>query len=233
MAYLVATEFKEEQRKIEGTKPINMYILNASPSGFDPLYYANINQDVIGFEMNATGDLVATTVTYTGIPIKQGEIQNSIQGDISTVSVSIPNVDRVIESVIQNNNYLRGQEVYFLTAFCKYLPASNISASYIGETPDRHAIMKEKLYIDSTNSDDQVVTFQVKPKFVLKNIVLPRRRFTQTCSCEYNSTECGVSATVFASYPTCDYTLENCRSRENNTRFGGFTSIPKRGFVVI
>ena len=46
MSIDVSATISTEQVKREGIGIIDMYVLNASSSGFDPLYFANWNQDV-------------------------------------------------------------------------------------------------------------------------------------------------------------------------------------------
>ncbi|GAG04657.1 unnamed protein product, partial [marine sediment metagenome] len=133
MSYDVSASFAKQQVKREDTSIIDMFILNASTSGFNPLYFANYNQNILGFEINATGDLIEATTLYTGLPIEREAVKSNLQGEISGVSISIPNVDRSIEAYIQDYNYLRGKDVYILTAFTKHLP-SGTQAKQIGDT---------------------------------------------------------------------------------------------------
>ena len=234
MSQDVTATFLKESIKREGISIIDMYVLNASVSpGFDPLYFANYNQNVLGYQMNATGDLLSATEIYTGLPIKRESIKSGLSGEISAVSISIPNVDRSMESYIQNYDYLRGRDVHLLTTFTKHLP-SGTQARHIGSVPDRFAVMKEKLYVDSVDSNAEAVSFSCKPKFLIRNKVLPGRMYSRECSWEYAGTECGITnATVLASYTTCDYSLEQCIERKNRSRYGGFLSIPERGIMIV
>ncbi|GAG38787.1 unnamed protein product, partial [marine sediment metagenome] len=146
-------------------------------------------------------------------------------------------VDRSMESYIQSYNYLRGLSVSCLSAFTKHLPIGS-AAEYIGETPDRFAVMKEKMYVDSTTSNEQAVSFSCKPKFMIKNKILPGRTFSRECQwVDYGTastaSNCRVGPATFAANPTCDRTLDNCVARGNKNRFGGFVSIPQRGITVI
>ena len=63
MSYNVNASVSQEQAKISGTFPIDMYVINASQSGTDYLYYANLNQDVYGYALNATGAVSYTHLT--------------------------------------------------------------------------------------------------------------------------------------------------------------------------
>lgn len=230
--YSLSATFSNEESKQEGSFPLDLFVVNASISGTDYTYYANINHDIVGYQMDSNGNLLATEQTYTGLPITRNNITNTIDGEISSVEVSIPNVDRTIEAIIQSNNYLRGSEIYILSTFADFLPSGS-AYTYMGTTPDKNAIMKEKLYIDGVSSNEEVVTFTCKPKFTVKNIVLPLRRYTRECSWIYGTTtECGVAATTLAAKPTCNFTLASCIERNNSSRFGGFTSIPRGALYI-
>lgn len=237
MSYNVTASFSEEQAKLEGTFPINMYVINASQSGWDPYYYTNMNEDIYGFEMNASGELTATETVYTRGKIDIGELSTNTSGEIPEVTISIPNVNRSIESIIQSNNYLRGCDVHIITTFAKFLPSGS-TYMHIGDTPDKNAVIKEKMYIDNTTSNELTVTFSCKPKFTLRNIVLPRRRFTKECywalDGDYLGSECDPDRNINATtFPTCDGTLEQCKERGNESRFGGFVSIPSRAIFIV
>lgn len=122
MTYSVTATYTSEAAKLEGTYPIDMFVVNASLSGWEPLYYVNLNQDVVGFSLNATGNLTNNATIYTGLPIDRGDISTNNTGEIGELSISIPNTDRVIESIIQNRQYLRGREIYVVSGFARHLP---------------------------------------------------------------------------------------------------------------
>ena len=232
MSYSVNATFSSSQAKLEGEFPLDMYAINASLTGWDLLYYANVNQDVYGFEIDSNKNITSATVLYTGLPIGRGSVKTTLDEQIPGLDITVPNVDRVIESYIQAYNYLRGQEVIAMTTFAKYLPTGN-SAYYIGETPDPAAVMTDKLYVDGTSSSEETVTFTCKSKFVIKNVVLPNRKYSRECSWEYGGNECDPTVAIdYDTYPTCDYTLTSCRARNNDSRYGGFPGIPKRGIYV-
>ena len=228
----VNASFSENQAKIDGIFPINMYVINASQSGVDYLYYSDVNQDIYGWELDSDGNLTSNATTYTGLPIGQTNIETNLEGQTPSINISVPNVDRVIEQIIQTSNYLRGCDVHVITTFAEDLP-SGTGAKYIGTQPNNNACMKETLYVDSTTSTEEAVTFTCKPKFIIQKMRLPNRTFSTTCAWDYNSTECGVSATVVASYPSCDKTLKQCKIRHNEERFGGFVAIPRAGVLIL
>ena len=234
MTYNVNASFAGEAAKLTGSFPINMYVVNASLSGWEPLYYVNMNQDVYGYSLNSSGVMQSTATIFTGLPLNVSEMNTNTSGDIAEVTLSVPNTDRGIEAIIQDRQYLRGREIYFIAGFAKHLPSGS-TAYHIGTSPDKNSFLKEKLFVDSVSSNEQAVSFTCRSKFSIKNIVLPRRTFSKECTWamigRYAATECAYDNT--ASYPTCDGSLDSCRIRGNSERFGGFPSIPGRGIYVI
>jgi len=234
MAYDVSATFSTEQAKIEGAYPLQMISINASLTGYDPLYYIDLNQDVYGYQVNASGNLTATEVLYTGLPLEIDTFSTSGDGKIPELTISVPNIDRVMEEVIQDNKYLRSKAVYVLTTFAESLPASSLDYRYLGSNSDRGAIIKEKVYISGVSSNEQAVSFTCKPKFDLMDARIPGRTFTKECSWIYGDSCCDPHASVLnATYPTCNYTLDNCKERSNAERYGGFPSVPRNAIVIL
>lgn len=235
MSYNVNATFLREQIKVDDVAPIHLYVVNASIIGKQHLYFANYNQDIYGYEVDRLGNLVASPIKYTGLPITQNDFKSDTSGETSQVDISIPNVDRVMEGYVQTVDYLRGRDVYLITSFERTLPASPLNPEYIGDADyeDYHAAMVEKLYVDGTSSDENVVTFACKPKFIVRNVVLPNRRYSRECQWSYLGSDCDPTGAVDSvTYPTCDRTLEQCTERENTIQFGGFPSIPKRMIYI-
>lgn len=236
MSYDVSATFAKQQARLEGSYPVDLYVVNASLSGYDPLYFANLNQNVYGWTVSSSGETTNSEQLYTALPIQRGELNTNTTGEISEITLNIPNTDRTMESIIQNNEYLRGREIYFMSAFARNLPSGN-TAQHIGSEPDKNAVMKEKFFIDSVSSDENAVSFTCKSKFNIRNVVVPRRTFARECTWaladKYGGTECAASPTVILTHPTCDGTLGACRERQNVSRFGGFPSIPRRGFIIV
>ena len=236
MSYNVTATFLEETAKLQGAYPVDMYVVNVDLGGWDPIYYVNLNQDICGWALDSNGDVTTATALFSGVPIERGEINTNTQGEITEVTLTIPNTNRVIESVIQNYDYLRGREVYFISTFAKHLPSGG-EAKYIGSEPDRYALLKEKLYVDSVTSNEQVVSFVCRSKFSIKNITLPRRTYTRECNWallgRFKEAECDPTSSISPLFTTCNGTLSDCRARGNSSRFGGFPSTPRRGFNII
>ena len=233
--YEINATFTTEQAEIESTHPIHAVVFNASQSGWDPRYYVDLNQDIYGFSMEASGVLNSNATIYTALPLDDGSIKTTLDSNIAEVNVSIPNVDQVMESLVQNNKYFRGHEIYFVTTFARHLPSGS-TAYHIGTTEDNNAAIIDKFYIDSAKTDDNVVSFSCKSKFDIKNVAIPRRKYIRQCwwTEDYAGSYCDPLGSInTASFPTCDGTLDNCRERNNLKRFGGFPGIPRSRVVII
>jgi len=237
MSYSMNATFTKEQTKLEQTRLVEMYVVNASLTGSEYMYFVNNNQDVYGYSLNASGNIAATEQIYTGVLIQREALTNNISGQIPSFSVSIPNTDRVLESVIQERDYLRGRDLHVITGFAKHLPTGS-TAYHIGENPDHYAFIKEKVFIDSTSSDETAVSFACRPKFDIKSAVIPRRKYSTKCAWammgDYLGEYCDPQHQINAStFPTCDGTLDSCKGRNNESRYGGFVSVPSRGIVIL
>jgi hypothetical protein len=99
MPYNVTATYTKEAAKLEGTYPVDMYVLNASLSGWEPLYYVNLNQDIIGFSLNASGNITNNATVYTGLPIERGDLGTNTSGEIGEVSITIPNTIELLNQL--------------------------------------------------------------------------------------------------------------------------------------
>ena len=237
MSYDLTATFNKLIVKVDDIHPIDMYCINVEKDSWNPIYYANINQDIIGYGVNSDGTMQATNVTYNGLPIKRDSIQTDVQGEIPSLNVTVPNTDRVIEALLHSYDYLRGCEVYVMLYYADSLP-TGATADYIGTSPDYRSNIKEKFFIDSCTSNKDVVTFNLKSKFNIQNVVVPRRSYSRECfwalADKYRGTEClGTGSISVVDFPTCDGSLDQCRERSNEARFGGFPSTPIRGLTII
>jgi len=238
MSYDVTASFKSQTASIEGSWPLDFFVINASPTGVDYLYYVNHNGNVYGYDLNSAGNVTSDATLYTGLPSEHGGVTTNIEGEIPSIEITVPNIDRSVESLIQNNNYLRGRDVHIMTFFAKHLP-SGVTPLHLGGTDaDYRNHIKEKMYVDSVTTNENVVTFSCKPKFEIRNVTIPRRTFSRECywahEDRYLDTECDPGNTVDSvTYTTCGGTLASCRERLNASRFGGFPSVPSRGITII
>jgi len=200
------------------------------------LYFVKNDYNVIGWAMSA-GEAINQEQEYTAANIRREDLNFELEGTskAATMRVSVANVDRIIEGFIQERTYLRGCNLYILTAFAKHFP-SGIGYSYIGNAPDYLSNLVEKFVIDGAMSNQDVVTFNCKFKFLFRNVSLPGRVMDRDfCSwaVKYKGPECDPTNSIDEGlYPTCDGTVDNCRKRGNSRRFGGFPGIPRTAIYV-
>jgi len=236
MTYDVNATFSRQQARISGSYPIDMFVFNATFSGKEYYYFVNNNSDMVGYALSNEGAVTSATTTYTALPMKRSQQGTNTSGEVSTIDVTFPNTNRVIETFIQSRDYLRGNEVYVITMFSVNLPTGT-GAKYVGSDPDYRANIKEKYYIDSVKSNEQEITFNCKSKFDIRKIVIPRRKYSHECAWALNNaylgSQCDPNLTVDSgTYPTCDGTLEQCRQRDNSKRYGGFPGIMRNTIWV-
>jgi len=199
------------------------------------LYFSRTPHNITGFKMQA-GSLLNVEQTYTASSIRREDVSTDIQqGKAPTVKITIGNVDRVVEGLIQNRAYLRGCFIYIVSSFAKYFPSGG-TYTYIGSTPDFQAFLIEKLVIDGVSSSNKAVTFSCRDKFFFRDSTLPRRMLDREICFwaeDYGGLECDPSGIINkTTFPTCDGTLTQCRERDNTLRYGAFPSIPKVGIYI-
>lgn len=236
MPYDVTASFSKEQAKISGSYPLDMYVFNATYSGKEYYYFVNHDSNVVGYSLDSNGAVTSATTTYTAVPMKRGSQSTNTSGELTTIDITFPNTNRVIEDFIQDRDYLRGNEVHVITMFSRHLP-TGLNEKYLGSDPDYRSNINETYYVDSVQSNESEITFNCKAKFDIKKVSLPRRRYSHECMWALNNTYlgsfCDPNLEVDSvTYTTCDGTLEECRQRENSKRYGGFPGIMRNAIWV-
>ena len=198
-------------------------------------YYVKNDANVYGFKMQG-GSIINSNQIYTAINIKREDLITVLEGARNPrIKLTVANVDRIMESLIQNRAYLRGCYIYQIAAYAKHFPTGS-GYLYIGTSSDYLSLILERFEIDSTSSGESVVEFACRYKFFAKDIKIPRRLLDATF-CQwaerYGGTECDPTTAIdFDSFPTCNGTLTHCRERNNSVRFGGFPGIPKSSIFI-
>jgi lambda family phage minor tail protein L len=197
-------------------------------------YFIDNLFNVFFFKMQSDA-LINTNQEYVRARIKRDNVKLGLQGEKNAIGVTFSNVDRVLESYVQNREYLRGCNIFIITAIKKYFPTGS-GYRYIGTSSDKNSCMKERYYIDSVTSSEMEIKFVCSHKFSLREVQIPRRTYGRTfCSWaeNYAGEECDPDDSInTVTYPTCDGSLMQCRARNNSRRFGGFPGIPKSGAII-
>lgn len=207
--------FREESNAYEQSKLFRLVTLTITPENV--LYLVDSNYDVtFGARL------------YTRFPLSVKDMTLSADGTVERAQITVANVSREIEYEVENNKGLRGCRVTVKKVFEKFLDFTYTVGEDGTITPsantlaDSTAYIEDEFLIDAYTSNDQVIVFDLLPvcDFLAKT---PRRRYTSnTCSFRYKSPECGYAGAL----PTCQKTLQDCRTHLNSTRFGGFPGIP-------
>lgn len=203
---------------------------------FNYQYFVKYPYNIVGYKMQ-DGDLLNVEQMYIATWVKRENVEMDLTSASKglVVRISVGNVDRVIESMIQNRAYFRGCQLYLVTMYAKNFPEGS-TASYIGSSEDYLSSTIEKLIIDSAVSTEEIVSFDCRYKFFFKDFQLPGRILDRDfCAWakRYKGPECDPDDNINATtYPTCNGTLADCRERGNSRRYGGFPSIPKQAIYV-
>lgn len=191
--------FISEKNKQEN-QPVRIYEIYDYDGEDSNLYFAEWDSDI-------TFD----SQVYTKFPITIEAIGENGKGEIDTVRLTVENVSRTIQGYLETYD-LRGKKVSIKTVWANQLA-------------DANAYIEDVYYIDSYTADQMNVVFDLTSKLDVLNVQLPLGTYSRThCRWKFKSDECGYSG----GESSCNRTLQRCRELSNQSRFGGFPSIPQR-----
>ena len=168
------------------------------------------------------------SLVYSPFPIMMETMEESGQGDLPYINVTVSNVEQVLNEYLERQNGLLDQAVTM-----KLINEANLA--------DDAASITINLVIRETTVTETAVTFRLShhPFF---EIDMPHQRYYRgRCRWAFKSTQCGWSQLTTDS-DTCDKTLDGsngCQAHGDITtadggtanhpaRFGGFPGIPRR-----
>ena len=141
-----------------------------------------------GTSLNANGDIVWASNTYTKMPI-QAEGFAFTNGQLPRATLTISNALGTITAILLNvnavttGNDLTGSTVKRIRTLARYLDASNFSAGTnpLG-TPDPTAEFPQEIYkIDRKSGENrEAVQFELAAVFDLAGVRAPKRQCTRT-----------------------------------------------------
>lgn len=199
----VTSDFLKEKNKLEN-QPVFLYTLY-DYDGSNDLHFAEYDVDI-----------VFNGITYTKFPITHEFTSENAQLEIDQVRVSVSNVNRLIQTYIEQYD-LRGKKVDIMLVW----------ADKLAQTSN---YLKNTYHIDSYSANEQSVSFVLSSRFDVLDLKLPKRLFNRNyCSWAFKGTECAYAGVE----TTCDKTLQRCRVIGNELRFGGFPSIPSRNIFTV
>lgn len=196
--YEQTSDFKSEKNKVENS-PIYLYTIHEY-DGVNNLYFAEWDSNV-----------VYDGVTYVRFPIKHDEIAENAKGEIDSLKVTVANVDRQIEALLQTYD-IRGKKVTITLVWAAKLAVTDAHIDFV-------------YYVDSYSANQDAVEFSLSSKYDVLDIQLPSGVFYRnTCRWKFKGTQCGYSGIE----TECNKTKQRCKDLSNIARYGGFPSIPSK-----
>jgi lambda family phage minor tail protein L len=176
-------------------KPAHLWIIEEGPLGLSVLRYAEYPTN-----------LVFDGETYYAAPIQSGAITENMAQQVDQTTISIGSVDQAITAYLESVDGLRGCKITRRTIFVDLLN-------------DPTSFTDDIFWIASVALTNKAATFTLKSKLDLFDLELPLRRFYRlTCQSRFKGVECAYAGST----TTCGHTLDECNTRLNRTRFGGF-----------
>jgi phage-related protein len=149
-------------------------------------------------------DMVFDGDTYLAEAIKHSDLTHSSDGKVNDVTVTVGNVDRVIQKYIEDYDLI-GRPVYIRQIF------ENV-------TEPLEAAFK----IKSVKAKEDVATFVLSIGLDYFKMSVPGRLArARYCEWKFKDADCKYSG----GDTTCDRTFKACKTKDNLINFGGFPGI--------
>ena len=168
-----------------------------------------------------TEDIVFNGHTYVAFPFEVSVIQHTTKGEIPSLNLKVSNVTRTIQTYLEDNDGLIGNEVTLRVVNSEYLvDAVDLTA---------YALLALTFQILNCSSDAQWVNFTLGvPNPMNKRFPL-YRYIGDHCNFSYQGIECG----YLGALTTCERTLTDCQTHQNSNRFGGYKGLIGGGIRVV
>lgn len=165
-------------------------LLNSSNAWLE-LWELRLN-DTDGYFVTSNYEAVTFAgVTYSPFPIGRAEIEQRKDGTITEVSVTVCNVDRVIE---QQGETLAGKVVILRV----------VNEAHLSTSSDCYQF---RFIVEGVSANEIAATLRLSTVNLIGE-VFPRNRFHRTrCGWVFGSTECGYDTTRSGALTTCDHSL--------------------------
>jgi len=168
-------------------------------------------------------------LTFYPFPFSQSEIQQSSEGNLPSLDLSVDNTTRVLMQYLHAGQGFEGNRITCYLGVATSLPTTPVAANTAFQTFD--------FRVASAIATEQAITITIRDPG-LWNINVPSARFVALrCRWEFGGPECGYPITATAGFTACDKLLPSCIARGNDERarhlpvlhprrFGGFPGIP-------
>lgn len=214
MARTLTTDLVTEKNKLHQTSPW-IWLLEVAISDSSSIRIASYQQNVA-----FNGD------TYYAFPFTVGAFRQSGEGQTPTLSLTVPNVTREIQVLLDANDGLSRRKVWVRLVHADYLA-------------DGDAKIEDRFTVQQAVATAEAVSFTLG-RTDLTTAQVPKRRYVRSyCTLVYEGEACGYSTGLLSS---CDHTLNGKRgcivhgdtdvaagyTRKHPRRFGGCPNIAKQ-----
>lgn len=162
-----------------------------------------------------TENITWNSQLYTAFPFDITAVNQGRNTELPTVNLSISNVNRVMQSYVEELDGAIDSEVIITRIHSNHVT----SADYFD---------KWYFIITSTECNNQTVNFVLSSRNIY-DTRFPRNRMRRNvCRFRFKSTECGYAGAE----TSCNRTFSRCLELANTERYGGFTNIGGSGLQL-
>ena len=159
-------------------------------------------------------------ISYVAFPFSIDEITESSSGEVSEFGINVSNVNNVIGQYIrQYDAYVKNYGFEPITVDITIVNSNNLDSS---DYEIRHSttLIKPSL-------NNQSVQFKLGGVNAY-NKTVHNTMLRNSCRFKFKSIQCGYTGSA----TECNLTFANCKTLENQLRFGGFPTISNRGVLL-
>ena len=161
-------------------------------------------------------DVTFSGQTYTAFPFDLEPVESSSKGEIPSISLRVSNVTQLVHSYLEQLNGAVGSTVKVRV----------VNAAYLSEN---YAELEMDFSVQSVSATDEWLTFSLGAENPLRRRFPPHRYIAKHCKWNFKSIECGYSGVS----TTCDRSWEQCNTRGNTKRFGGYVGLSEKGWKIV
>ncbi|HSA06141.1 MAG TPA: hypothetical protein P5556_03070 [Candidatus Gastranaerophilales bacterium] len=180
--------------------------------------------------------------TYIAAMVKRGSLDSRIEGGPQKVNIKISNINQAYSNIIANqgdvltNSRCIVEEIIFYDNQDLLLFENNDNIIF----EDNNYLLLELFdlvldnainifegFVNNVQLTEKEFTFDVERILGGYSTYSPNTTYDVNCQWKFKDSRCQYSG----EQTTCDKTLTSCKARSNETRFGGYPSIP--GELVI
>ena len=166
--------------------------------------------------VNNNEDVTFGGVLYSAFAFNYEQQKQSGKGELPTVTISVSNVSRVIQSYLEQYDGGVGSDVTLII----------VNNAHLAED---YAELTTTMTVLGAKANAQWVTFTLGAANPLNKRFPNWQYIALHCRFRYKGPHCGYAGAL----TTCARTLDDCRAHSNSARFGGHPGLDGRGVRVI